>query len=275
MSRIQWGKTGDIWVQQGLDRGVLYPPSGPAVPWNGLVSVDEDGGQETSTYYVDGRKFLSTVTPREYSATISAVTFPDEFADLCGIVEAADGLFLDSQIPDQFGLSYRTMYGDGKHYKIHLIYGVTAAMSSTTYQSLSGDSNDPTPFEFSISAIPESVAGYRPTAHVIIDTKNLDDDMVYSIENMLYGYEYDVDENGVYGPTEPHLPPIQTLFEMMNFGDVVKVIDHGDGTWTAEGSYKYVVTNDDGSFELTLAPATNLTAVDHGDGTYDLTGADA
>lgn len=270
MSRIQWGQPQETLIQAGLDRGVLYPPSGPAVAWNGLVSVDESGSQQTTTYYVDGRKFLSTVTPREYSATITALTFPDEFADLCGIVEAADGLFLDSQVPDQFGLSYRTMYGDGTHYKIHLIYGVTAAMSDATFQTLSGDSNDPTPFEFQISATPEAISGFRPTAHAIVDTKNLDDAMIYKIENMLYGYEY---ENGA--PTEPHLPPIQTLFEMMNYGDVVKVVDNGDGTWYAEGSYKYIVTHDDGSFELTLSPDTNLTMVDHGDGTYDLTGADA
>lgn len=255
MSRLKWGNPEDKIVQSGLDRGVLYPQNKPAVVWNGLVSVNETGSQETNTYYVDGRKFLTTVTPREYGATISAYTFPDEFAEICGIVEAADGLFLDSQVPDRFALSYRTMYGDGKHYKIHLIYGVTAAMSDVEYQTLTGDSNDPVPFEFEISAIPQSISGFRPTAHVIIDTRNLSSLNIANLENMLYG------THGM----EAHMPSIQVLYEMMNFGDIVVIRDNGDGTWTAEGSYKYITVDENGEFSI-----TNVTVEDHGDGTYDV-----
>lgn len=255
MSRIKWGNPEDRIVQGGLDRGVLYPMNKGAVAWNGLVSVNESGSQETNTYYVDGRKFLTTVTPREYTATISAYTFPDEFAEICGIIEAADGLFLDSQIPDRFGLSYRTHYGDGQHYKIHLIYGVTAAMSDVQYQTLTGDANDPVPFEFEIAAVPQSISGFRPTAHVIIDTRNLSDLNIANIENMLYG-TYNV---------EPHMPTIQVLYEMMNFGDIVVIRDNGDGTWTAEGSYKYIDVAEDGTFVI-----TNITVNDHGDGTYEI-----
>jgi hypothetical protein len=256
MTRIQWGNQEDKQVQLGLDRGVLYPSGKPAVAWNGLVSVNESGSQTTNTYYVNGRKFLTTVTPREYTATLSAITFPDEFAEICGIIEAADGLFLDSQIPDQFGLSYRTMYGDGKHYKVHILYGVTASMSDVQYETLSGGSNDPTPFEFDISAIPQSVDGFRPTAHVIIDSRNLDIRSMQNIENMLYG---------TYG-VEPELPTIQSLYEMMNYGDIVVIRDNGDGTWEAEGSYKYISVDDvTGEFSI-----DNVTSNDHGDGTYDV-----
>ena len=262
MSKIQWAKPEDKLVQGGLDRGVLYPSNGPAVPWNGLVSITESGNQETSTYYVDGRKFLTTVTPREYTGTLSCITFPDEFADICGIVEAADGLFLDSQVPDQFGLSYRTLYGNGSpFYKIHILYGVTASMSDVQYQSLSGDSSDPTPFEFDLTATPQAVNGFRATAHVIVDTKNVDADKIYQIEDILYGYTY---------PNEPQLPTINTLFEMMNFGDIVRITDNGDGTWEAEGSYKYITVDPNpGAFVI-----DNVTAVDHGDGTYDVASTD-
>jgi len=254
--RIQWGKPEDKIVQGGLDRGVLYPSTGPAVPWNGLTNVSESGSQETSTYYVDGRKFLTTVTPREYTAQISAVTFPDEFAELCGIVEAADGLFLDSQVPDRFGLSYRTMYGDGEHYKVHLVYGVTAAMSDVEYQTITGDSNDPTPFQFDISAIPQAITGYRPTAHVIIDSRNVEPAVMANIENLIYG---------TYGE-EAHLPTIQSLYELMNFGEIVVIRDNGDGTWEAEGSYKYLVLDEiTGEFSI-----DNVNVRDHGDGTYEV-----
>lgn len=254
MTRLQWLNPEEKLVQGGLDRGVLYPQDKAAVPWNGLISVNESGSQQTSTYYIDGRKFLTTVTPREYTATISAYTFPDEFAEICGIVEAADGLFLDSQVPDRFGLSYRTMYDNGK-YKLHLIYGVTASTSDVEYQTLSG-SNDPTPFEFSISAIPQSIEGFRPTAHVMIDSRNLDPLTLAEIENMLYG---------TYGQ-DAYLPTIKSLYDMMNYGDIVVVRDNGDGTWEAEGSYKYISVDEaTGEFQI-----SNVSAVDHGDGTYDV-----
>jgi len=259
MSRIQWMKENEKLIQGGLDRGVLYPADKPAVAWNGLVSVNESGSQQTASYYIDGRKFLTTVTPREYSATISAVTFPDEFAELCGIVEAADGLFLDEQVPDQFGLSYRTMYSDGSNYKIHVLYGVTAAPSDVQYETL-GANNDPTPFEFEISGIPESIEGFRPTSHVTIDSRNLSPLLLANVENLLYG---------TYGQ-EATLPPIKTLYDMMNYGTTVVIRDNGDGTWEAEGSYKYFsVDSFTGQFAI-----DQVTLNDHGDGTYDVASTD-
>jgi hypothetical protein len=253
MTRIKWHEEEQKLTQGGIDRGVLYPQNKPAVPWNGLISVTESGAQDTSTYYVDGHKFLTTVTPREYNGTLEAYTFPDEFAEICGIVEAADGLFLDSQVPDQFGLSYRTLYNDGKSYKLHLLYGVTAAMSDTTYQTL-GDSSDPTTFSFDISATPQRIDGFRPTAHVIIDSRNLSHDILTTIENMIYG-SYN---------NEAYLPTIKSLFDMMNYGDIVVIRDNADGTWEAEGSHKYIdVDPNTGRFTI-----RNVEAHDHGDGTY-------
>lgn len=257
MTRLIWGEPLDKSWQAGLDRGVLYPPNGPGVPWNGLISVDEGGSQEKSTYYVDGRKYLEMVTPREYSAQISAFTFPDEFYDLCGIVEAADGLLLDGQQPDRFGLSYRTGVTDGTgagYYKIHLVYGVMATTSNAQHQTLSG-SVEPETFQFDISAVPESVSGFRPTAHVILDTRHIDPLTIIEIEKMIYGTWH----------VDAHLPPIQTFFDMMSFGEIVVIRDNGDGTWEAEGSRKYITVYEDGEFKV-----DNVTVVDNGDGTYQV-----
>lgn len=257
MARLQWGAPLDKIWQGGLSHGVLYPSNGPAVPWNGLISVDESGSQETNEYYVDGRKFMSTVTPKEYSARLSCYTFPDEFAEACGLVEAADGLILDSQQVDQFGLSYRTGGGDGvgnEFYKIHCIYGVQAAVSDQSYQTMGADVS-PTAFQFDLTAVPQSINGFRPTAHVIIDTRHMTEDKIIEIEKILYG-TWNV---------EATLPPIQTFFDMMSYGEVVVIRNNGDGTWEAEGSRKYIQVNPDGSFQV-----SNVTVVDHGDGTYDV-----
>lgn len=257
MARLQWGAPLDKTWQAGLSHGVLYPSNGPAVPWNGLISIEESGSQESNQYYVDGRKFMTTVTPREYSARLSCYTFPDEFAEACGLVEAADGLILDSQQVDQFGLSYRTSGGDGlgnEHYKIHCIYGVQAAMSDNTYQTIGADV-EPLAFQFELSAIPQSITGFRPTAHVIIETAHMTEDKIVEIEKILYG-TWNV---------EASLPPIQTFYDMMSYGEIVVIRDLGDGFWEAEGSRKYIKLLSDGAFQV-----DNVTVVDHGDGTYDV-----
>ena len=259
MAEIIWGENRTF--HSGIDRGVIYPASKPAVPWNGLISVDESGDQERSTYYVDGRKYLTMVSPREYKAKITAYTFPDELAELCGIVEVADGLYLDEQVPDRFALSYRTMINGGTSYRIHIVYGITAAMGDVQFQTHSNET-DPTDFEFDIEAVPESIVGYRPTAHVMIDSTNLSEDAIYDLEKILYGYD----------GLEPSVPPLQTIYDMLNFGDILVIRDPGDGTFTIEGSYKYIKTNPDGSFEVTNLQDDQVVLNPGGmDGYYDLT----
>lgn len=247
MSRLVWGQPADRVYQTGVDRGVLYPTDKPAVAWNGLFNVVEQGQQSSTTYRRDGLAYLTVVSPREFAAQISAYTFPDEFAEICGIVEAADGLFLDAQIPDSFNLSYRTMYDDGTNYKIHLVYGATATLADVQYQTLSDASNLST-FEFDISTVPQKITGYRPTAHLIIDTRQLAEETVDNLENLIYGTHN----------VEPSLPAPDTLVEMLGYGDKVVVVDHGDGTWTATGSYKNVKTDEFGNFTINNVPRLDL-----------------
>lgn len=253
MSRLVWGQPSDRVYQTGVDRGVLYPTDKPAVAWNGLFNVVEQGQQSSTTFRRDGLAYLTVVSPREFAAQISAYTFPDEFAEICGIVEAADGLYLDSQIPDSFDLSYRTLYEDGVHYKIHVVYGATAILSDVQYQTL-GDAINLATFEFDISTVPRSIPGYRPTAHIIIDTRQLDATTIANIENMLYG------THGM----DAGIPDPNDLLEMMSFGDKVIVTDNGDGTWTARGSYEHVKTDEFGNFTIDNVPRLDL-----GPGVYE------
>lgn len=258
-NEIVWGA--DRTYHSGIDRGVIYPFDGPAVPWNGLVSVDEEGGQERSTYYQDGRKYLTVVTPREYKAKITAYTFPDKLAELCGVAEVADGLFLDEQSSGQFNLSYRVMLNGGPHYRIHLIYGITAMLDGAQFQTHSDDTT-PSDFVFDLDAIPQELEGYRPTAHVMIDTTNLDPALVNDIESRLYGR----------GESAASIPSLPTLYDMMSFGDTIIIRDPGDGTFTIEGSYKNVKSFSDGSFEVTNLQDDQVVLNPGGqNGYYDLT----
>lgn len=230
-----------------------------AVPWSGLTAVDEAGGESAVSYYIDGRPYLHFPRPKEFAATIKAYTYPDEFAAMMGLVEVADGMYLDSQVGDSFHLSYRTLVGNATDgldhgYKIHLVYNVTVVPSSVSYQS-SFNTINAHEFSWGIQAVPVPVEGYRSTAHVIIDTRHMEENLTRRIEAMLYGT----------GNTAPYMPDPNVILDMLSFGDTIIITDHGDGTWSAEGSYANVYLIGDGVFEI-----KNVDAIDNGDGTYTI-----
>ena len=215
------------------------------LPWNGLTNVTESGTDSAVEYYIDGRPYFFYTNPKEFQATISAYTYPDEFSSVIGFEEATDGVYLDSQSYDSFSLSYRTLIGtavekDRQDYKIHIIYNASVNMDSLSYDTLSQDIN-PTTFSFSINAIPVLVEGYRPTAHIIIDTRKLTPQQIHKIETKLYGT---VD-------SPPDLPNPQDIFDLIRYGDdvIIKLLD--DEYWSVEGPGDLVYMNDDESFVAT------------------------
>lgn len=260
IDRIVWSDPGTRFFDAGLDRGVLYPKgSASPVPWDGLVAVEQTGGEEVTTYFSEGRPYLHLPRPKEYSAVIRAYTYPDAFSAIMGVPEIADGMYLDSQIGESFDLSYRTLVGNGveglEHgYKIHLVYNATVAPEAVTYESFSGSIN-PIEFAWSINAVPERVEGYRPSAHIVIDTRHMAPHKVARIEEMLYGGDL----------TDASMPRPSEIFDILSLSEDIVITDNGDQTWTAEGSYRNVFVTEPGYFVI-----TNVDAVDHGDGTYTI-----
>ena len=131
MPRLVWDKLGDRVYESGLDKGVLYLPDGSAVPWNGLTSVIEHFNQELSPVYYEGMKVADLVVLGDFTATIGAITYPDEFTEIEGAVEIRRGTFFGNQEPQVFGLCYRSeigndLEGESAGYKLHLLYNVTA-----------------------------------------------------------------------------------------------------------------------------------------------------
>lgn len=263
MTRLMWSKPEDRRFETGLDRGVLYPKNGNAVPWNGLTSVDESEGDSAVPYYIDGRPFMYFPTPKEYSATINAFTYPDAFSDVMGFPEVADGMFLDSQVGDSFDMCYRTTIGnlaEGQEaaHKIHLIYNAVVDPVGVTYETLS-ESINPSEFSWNIQASPVPVAGHRPTAHIVLDTRHIEPDHLEELEAMIYG---DSD-------TPPAIPDPQILLDLLKFTNDIVITDFGNGEWAAEGSYRRVYMIDTGTFQL-----EDANAVDNGDGTYSISSTD-
>lgn len=257
--RVVWNAPEERFFDAGLDRGMLYPKNDAAVPWNGLTGVDEEGSEGSQAYYIDGRPFLFLPKRKEYKATIKAFTYPDAFAEIMGMAEIADGMYLDSQTADSFDLCYRTIVGNATEgadhgYKIHLVYNATVSPESLSYESLSNSIN-PTTFSWTIDAVPVAIPGFHPTAHVVIDTRHMSQSKIDAIENLLYGSE----------TGDPHMPSPQAIFELLSFGDGIVVTDNGNGTFTVEGAYENVVFLPDGLVQL-----NNIDATDNGDGTITI-----
>lgn len=230
-----------------------------AVPWIGLQSVDEEGGDSAAAYYIDGRPFLFLPRPKEYKASLKAMTYPDAFAEIMGVQEVADGMYLDSQPGSSFDLSYRTLVGnaiDGidHGYKIHLVYNATVAPQALTYESMSNSIN-PTAFSWEIQAVPVPVEGFRPTAHIIIDTRHMSQAKIDAVEELIYGSENEV----------ASMPSPQAIFDLLSFGDTIIVTDNGDGTFDVTGSYENVYMVGDGLFRV-----DNVDGQDNGDGTFTI-----
>lgn len=195
--KIIWDEIGQKFYETGVDHGVLYVqdangayPKG--VAWNGLTGVTEKpSGAESTPIYADNIKYLNIKSAEEFAATVEAYTYPDEFAECDGSAEPATGVTIGQQDRKSFGLSYRTkigndVSGDALGYKIHLIYGATAAPSEKGYQTIN-DSPEAITFSWDVDTVPVPVTGFKPTASLIIDSTKVDSAKLTALETILYG----------------------------------------------------------------------------------------
>lgn len=198
MSKLVWDAPGTRLYETGTKKGVLYLPneSGAyniAVAWNGLTGFSEepDGG-DANDIYADDIKYLSLRATENFKGTITAYTYPDEFAACDGSATLISGVTVGQQPRKPFGFSYVSTLGNDtefdKHgYKIHLIYGCSVSPSSKDYQTIN-DSPEAIEFSWELDTIPVNVdANHKPTAHVVIDSTKLSDAQLTAIENVLYG----------------------------------------------------------------------------------------
>lgn len=197
MTAITWDEIGERLYETGVDHGVLYPQANDGtyaggVPWNGLVTVNErPTGGESNPQYADNIKYLNLVSMEEFEATIEAFTYPDEFAVCDGTAEPADGVYLGQQSRRGFGFSYRTLIGndvDGTDYgyKLHLVYGAMAEPSEKSRETVN-DTPEATTFSWDVTTTPVPVLGYKPTAHISIDSTKVPEELLHELEGMLYG----------------------------------------------------------------------------------------
>jgi hypothetical protein len=256
---ITWDPPNERYYEHGLDHGVLYIPGKDPIAWNGLTGFDEGGSGSSALHYRDGVVFLADADASDFSGKMSSIFFPDAFHECIGIPEATDGLYVDNQKPKRFGLSYRSLIGNGASddlfgYQIHLVYNCMATIAPRSRNSLGG-TNGPVAFDFDIVCTPVKLPGYRPTAHYIIDTRNMAPSRIAELEAILYGD----------GVTPGELPDPLVLYDLMNYGDAIVVTLHNTGYFTVEASSENVYATGPYSFAM-----KNINGTDDGDGYYTL-----
>jgi hypothetical protein len=246
MTALVWDSVGSRFFEAGIDRGVLYSYSiYNGIPWNGLTSVTEQTqSPDVSPLYFNGKKHFDFVGPEEFSATIKAFTYPDEFLELNGIATAPNGVQIAGQQRKSFGLSFRTIKGNDVSdsnlgYKIHVLYDLIATPSDIDHASIS-DSFDPIEFEWSVTSRPQTVGGYKPVSHLIIDSTKIEAALLTQIETLLYG------SSTSFG----RLPSALELVGLLAVGYTITVIDNGDGTWTATGPDNLITFTNATTFQI-------------------------
>jgi len=224
MSKLTWDQNN---YSAGIDRCVIYLPTG-AVAWSGVTSVTENPDALTGdSVYLDGVKYLTPQFVGDFLLGVDAFTYPDEFSDYTR----------------SFGFSYR------ENNQIHLVYNCRAEPSDVAWKTET-NSIAPAGFSWKFVTVPVEYPGIKPTAHFILDLSLIPDNVVSAFEDVLYGTDTDAAQ----------LPSFGYFLELLLTMTVLRVFNHGDGTWTAIGPDEAVVWLDDTTWQLTWPTAVYIDA---------------
>lgn len=229
MTRIVWDTLPEVLT--GVDRGVIYPKTGPGVGWNGLTAVGEvPGSTDEQPRYIDGVKTRMRRTRGEFSGSIEAYTYPDALYENVLVQQRAQ----------TFGLSYRISAGDT--YQLHLVYNVVIVPAARMYTQ-----RDSNVFRWDFTTLPIDIPFSGRSAHLILDGRHAYAWVMMDLEDILYGS----------ASTEPRLPTPQEVWDLVEDGSLLIVTDHGDGTFTVTGPDD-AITITGTTFEITWPSVINI-----------------
>lgn len=197
---LTWDVEGEKYFEGGISNVVLYLKNvdsyGDGIAWSGITGIDEnpDGG-EANEIWADNISYAKIRGQEKFGVTINAYTYPEEFEECDGSKRPSTGVIFGQQQRKMFGLCYRTEIGSddlgdfSKGYKIHLVYGCSASPAEKSHETLN-DSPDAETFSWTVDATPVAVtetSGYRPVAHVVIDSRTADAAKLETFKSIIYG----------------------------------------------------------------------------------------
>lgn len=186
MAKLIWDQVGERYYGTGVDHVILFPFNATTkayqtgVAWSGITAINEntDGG-DANDLYADNIKYATMRSAENFKFTIEAYQSPEEF-DACdgsaNLVQGLAGIVISQQARQMFGMAYRTNVGSDATteagYVYHLVYGATAAPSDKSHSTVN-DSPDAETMSWECETTPVNVTGFKPTAHLTIDTTKL------------------------------------------------------------------------------------------------------
>ena len=198
MSKLVWDQTSEKRYETGVEQVALFKQVSGAYPtgvaWNGVTALNiSPSGAEPTPLYANDSKYLNLMSNEELGYTIEAYTYPEEWEECDGSAEAAEGVYLGQQPRAKFGLVAKTLVGNDTEgtahgYKLHLFYGCLASPAEESHATVN-DSPEAITFSWTVSTEPVSVAGYKPTSYICIDSTKADAAKLAALEAMLYGSE--------------------------------------------------------------------------------------
>ena len=209
--RVTWDSKSSYSL--GIRGGVLYTENSPGVPWNGLISVVDNGDDAPTALYLDGQKVGDRSVPSTFAGTISAFMYPDEFEPCIGLDAG-----ISSQPRQPFSFTYRS------NNELHMVYNALVSPSSDEYSTIS---ETPTPLAFSweFTTLPIDIPAGRPSAHLVVMLDYAQPSAVSALEDILYGDSIN----------DASMPDPDTILEIFESYTTLRITDNGDGTWTATG----------------------------------------
>lgn len=144
----------------------------------------------------------------KYNFTPEAYFYPPEFGECDGSAEVAPGVTISQQKRKPFGLTWQTLIGsdedDELGFTLHLVWGATASPSERSHESYN-DSPDAETFSWDCDTTPVKVTGYKPTAHMELDSTKVPQAKMEKLLNILYGT----------ANTTPYLPLPDEVIKLM------------------------------------------------------------
>lgn len=198
MAKLVWGQTGTKKYGLGVSKGVLYltDESGAytkGVAWDGLTNVNESpSGGENTKMYADNTVYGNVTSTENFGCTIEAYQSPEEFDACDGSAEMDGGITLTQQNRKTFGFCYRTELRnditDDAGYVLHCVYGCKAQPSERSHATIN-DSPEAEQLSWTVETVPVEIPGFKPSAHIKLDSTKLTPEQMKAAEDVLYGTE--------------------------------------------------------------------------------------